>query len=96
MDNKLLGEIKKAVRVKTDNANDEVEGLVEACKVEMSLSGVYIEDDNEALSKQAIKLYCKAHYGYDDDAEKFRLAYEALRDAMALSGDYGKKGEADG
>ena len=43
------------------------------------------------LCKQALKLYCKGHYGYDKDQTTFRAAYAALRDSMALSGDYGKK-----
>ena len=33
----------------------------------------------------------KGHYGYDKDQTTFRAAYAALRDSMALSGDYGKK-----
>lgn len=88
----ILGDIKNAIRVKSSSVDTEVEDLISACKKEMELSGVYITDEADALAKQAIKLYCKAHYGYDDKIEQFQKAYEALRDSMALSGEYVREG----
>ncbi|MDO5345305.1 MAG: DNA-packaging protein [Lachnospiraceae bacterium] len=89
----LVSSIMEALRVKASIAKEEIADLVEACKKDLEIAGVYITDEKEALSKQAIKLYCKANYGYDKDSDKFRAAYAALRDSMALSGDYRKAGE---
>lgn len=86
----------KAVRVKSSTSREEIADLIRACKKNLEIAGVYITDEEEALSRQAIKLYCKAHYGYDKDSEKFEAAYAALRDAMALSGEYKKAGEEHG
>lgn len=91
----ILEDIKHAIRVKTDSVNGEIEDLIAAAKRELEIAGVYITDESEPTAKQAIKLYCKANYGYDENAERFRQAYEALRDSMALSGEYGKV-ESDG
>lgn len=96
MDSNLLNIIKAAIRVKADSANTEIAGLISSCKKELELSGVYITDENDALAKQVIILYCKAHYGYDEKAEQFQKSYEALRDSMSLSGDYKKNEEEDG
>ncbi len=97
IENEFIEEMKRAVRVKTEYANEEIKNLVNACIAELSLTGVYISDITETLSKQVITLYCKAHYGYDEKTEPFLKAYQALRDAMALSGDYEKaKEETDG
>lgn len=84
----LVQELKKAVRVKSGAADGEIRGLVEACVMELRIAGVYARSLDDPLCRQAATLYCKAHYGYDDKAEGFLRAYEALRDAMALSGDY--------
>lgn len=92
---KLIQDLMWTVRTKSDKAIDEIKDLVNACKKDLEIAGVYISDDEEPLFKQALKLYCKTHYGYDSDTEKFQSAYNALKDAMALSGDY-KKGDNDG
>lgn len=84
----LVQDLKKAVRVKSDAADGEIRGLVEACVTELRIAGVYARDLEEPLCRQAVKLYCKAHYGYDDKTERFLEAYRSLRDSMALSGDY--------
>lgn len=87
-DKDFLNEMKRAVRVKSDSADQEIVDLIDSCENELKISGVCIKDSLDPLSKQAIKLYCKAHYGYDENTERFRLAYASLRDAMALSGEY--------
>lgn len=48
-------------------------------------------DETDPMYYQAIVLYCKAHYGYDEDSERFEKAYNSLRDSMYLSGNYEKK-----
>lgn len=90
----LIEELKRIVRVKSADAEFELEGLLASCKREMEIAGIY-GDEMDPLYRQAIRLYCKSHYGYDEDAERFREAFNSLRDAMALSGDYIKEA-ADG
>lgn len=93
--NELLDRLARAVRAMSDNARDEVKELAAACVLDLEIAGVYVID-GDALCEQAMKLYCKAHYGYDEDSERFGAAYAALKDAMALSGDYRKKeGDTD-
>lgn len=95
-DTGIVKELMQAVRVKSETASDEIRDLIESCKKDLEIAGVYVTDETEPLCKQAIKLYCKANYGYDKDSEKFRAAYAALRDSMALSGDYTEEGDAGG
>lgn len=83
-------ETKRNIRAKSSEADQEVKGLIEACLKDLEIAGVYVTDAENPLVKQAVKLYCKGNYGYDDDTERFREAYAALKDAMALCGDYGR------
>lgn len=91
----LIHDMARAVRTKSESGKEEVADLIEACKKDMEIKGVYVTDETEPLCKQAIKLYCKANYGYDKDSEKFAKAYSDLRDSMALSGNYKKVGDND-
>lgn len=85
-----------AVRVKSSVSKEEITDLAEACIKDLEIAGVYVTDAEDPLCRQAVKLYCKAHYGYDDDSEKFGEAYTALKDAMALSGDYSGEDSTNG
>lgn len=88
----LLYNLKRAVRAKSSEADEEIEELVESCRTELKLAGVY-GDESDPLYLQAVRLYCKAHYGYDEDTDRFLSAFQSLRDSMALSGDYKEKKE---
>ena len=90
----LLSTLRHAVRVTSEKADEEINELVESCRAELKLAGVY-GDEKDPLYLQAVRLYCKAHYGYDGDTDRFLHAYESLRDSMALSGDYKEKKEND-
>ena len=96
IDKELIEELMRTVRVKSQCSADELSALAESCVKDLEIAGDYVTDEKEPLSKQAIKLYCKANYGYDKESEKFKAAYVSLRDSMALSGDYGKRGGSDG
>lgn len=93
MDNKVKNEIieklKKRIRAKAA-PDEEIKDLVNTCKKELEIAGVY-GDENDPTYYQAIVLYCKANYGYDENTERFERAFSSLRDAMSLSGDYKKK-----
>lgn len=88
----FLEQMIAAVRVnETDLSRDEVTDLIYAAVNDLSRQGVRAIDLNDALTKQAVKLYCKGSYGYDADT-RFLEAYENLSAAMALCGDYDEEG----
>lgn len=80
--------IKEMLREKSSVAETEIRDLVESCVLELKIAGVQGKL-TDPLYKQAIKLYAKAHFGYDSESEKFLKAFQNLRDSMALSGEYG-------
>lgn len=91
MDEKTLTEkLRKRVRVMSDSSDEEIMDLVASCKIELEMAGVY-GDESDPTYYQAVVLYCKGNFGYDDDTERFQLAFAKLRDAMSLSGDYDRK-----
>lgn len=83
-----IARMMQAVRVASQTAYEDIEELLQAFPHEMDMAGAFVEDLDDPLTWQAAKLYCKCHYGYDEDTDRFHKAFSALRDSMALSGDY--------
>lgn len=84
----LIDDVKVALRVKNNALDSDITDLIDACKLDLGMAGVEIVEEADAVTKQAIKLYCKGSFGYDENSEKFMKAYESLKIAMALCGDY--------
>ena len=80
------------LRISSGKMDDELTQTIDACKLDLSNSGVKNLDSSDPLIQQAVKLYCKAQFGYDDSAGKFAEAYEHLKAALSLSGDYNVEG----
>ena len=99
----IVDMLKQALRVKTDAFNDEIEHLVIACSNDLALSGVMVGTgtawDNSvgytnkgSLTLQAYILYAKAYFGYSQDSEKYKNAYEQLKISLCLSGSFNTTG----
>ena len=58
-DKDFLNEMKRAVRVKSDSADQEVADLIDSCENELKIAGVCIKDALDPLSKQAISYIVK-------------------------------------
>ena len=88
----LIDDIKQSLRVSNSAYDSEIQDLIDACKSDLRLAGIFFVDGTEEtdpLLKQAIRTYCKATFGYDNpDAERFHDSYIMLKQHLALSGDY--------
>lgn len=87
----LLDDVKKALRISNAEYNTEVQDLIDAAKLDLTITGIPSANviDTDALIKRAITLYCKAHFGYNNpDADRLLQAYDSLKIHLVLSGDY--------
>lgn len=85
----LLKHCKILLRQATTTAFDEeIETLIEACLLDLKLSGVEKTDDE--LVKRAVGIYVKAHFGSENpDREGLIECYNSLKTHLALSEKYG-------
>lgn len=85
----LLKHCKILLRQATTTAfDDEIETLIEACLLDLKLSGVEKTDDD--LVKRAVGIYVKAHFGSENpDREGLIECYNSLKTHLALSEKYG-------
>lgn len=87
MDEELISFIRLSLRITTSAFDDEINALINAALLDMENAGVYKLNKDNALIRQAIKLYCIGYFGDRPNAERFILAYESLRNSIALAGD---------
>lgn len=93
----MLNKVKQALRISTSPFDEEITDLVVAAKADLRLVGINIPEDEagtpakavgDPLIERAIILYAKAEFGYNSDSERYREAYNYLKCALSLAGDY--------
>lgn len=90
----MLELVKLALRIKSTAYDAEIETLIESARADMRASGIDTPDvapggeTHEPQTQEAIIMYCKAHFGYEDNAsaERFERAYQQRKLMLALSG----------
>ena len=93
IDEWILEELSHVVRVnRTSRTDEELGDHYQSALLDLWRQGVLKLDPSDPLIWQAIKLYCKAHYGYDTNTERFMEAYEKLSASIALCGEYSQEG----
>ena len=85
----MLESIKLALRIKSSAFDTEINDLIQAAKLDLSISGIKNTKETDPLIQQAIKTYCKANFGLDNkDSEKYQKSYDMLKQHLSLCGDY--------
>ncbi len=84
----LLSEAKVWVRKSSESLDGEITQTIEAAFLDLSLAGVRNIDTGDALIRQAVKLYLKAQFGFNEESAKYETAYEHVKAAMSLCSDY--------
>ena len=96
--NTLLDAVKLSLRISTAAFDAELEELIGACRLDLKMKGVHNIDDNENLTRQAVKLYCRANFANGDTKERELYAdrYEKLAAAMSLCAFYNEEAAVNG
>lgn len=92
----LLESVKLALRVSHNKLNPEIQDLMDAARLDLIQAGVSFEkvkDEQDALIRRAITVYCKANFGLDDkdtisSKELYQKSYESIKQHLSMSGDY--------
>ncbi len=95
----MLEKVKNALRVKSNAFDDEILGIIAAAQADLRLVGVAVPSEGkpaegdtptagDPLITRAIILYAKANFGYSDESEKYQRAYDHLKCALSLAGEY--------
>ena len=82
----MLEEVKKALRVTEKDFDTEIQLLIDAGESDLVTSGVASSNLDKPLVKQAIILYCKSLFGFDNaDSDKLMQSYEHIKKKVAIT-----------
>lgn len=87
----MLEKIKLALRVDSNDLDEEIQDTIDAAKADLILSGIpknkVVETD--ILILRAIKIYCKAEFSTDDkESTRYTNSYNMLKIHLCLSQEY--------
>lgn len=89
----LVDDVKTALRLSASAYDDEVSDLISAAQEALVMGGVSAAEATavgpETPVKQAIILYCKAHFGLDNpDSEKYERSFWLAVSRLVMSSEY--------
>ena len=84
----MLDKVKLALRLSGTALDGEVSDLINPAEAGSSSKTL-----GDPLLDRAVVLYAKAEFGFNDDAERYRNAYDYLKCALSLTADYTEESE---
>lgn len=92
-----LATFRQALRISAEVFDGEISDLIRAARKDLILGGVRparAADEDDPLVRRAVATYVKAEFGMDnEDADKYRAAYDRLKVSLAMASDYVSGGE---
>ena len=77
----MLDHVKIALRVKTNMFDDEIQGYIDDCLLELAGFGIYHKEEHLKMGvydkqiQNAVVFYCKWKFGNNPDAERWEAIY---------------------
>ena len=91
----MLSKVKLALRITTNAYDDELNGLIEAAKLDLGIAGVIIPSELDAIVSLAIITYCKCHFGEPDEYDRLKRSYDEQKAQLVTATGYTNWGDAD-
>lgn len=94
--NKVLLQVKMALREAGTDFDDEIRSHIEACETDLKDAGIlpsfFTSEKVDPQILQAVRWYCKSVYGlYNPDMEKYDKAYRSLKSTLCTQRKYTEK-----
>ena len=83
-----IQDIRQRCRIVTDTFDAEIGSNIDACVIDLGRVGITAISETDAMILQLFTLYCKAALNFEGEGDRYRKAYEYMRDGVSLAGDY--------
>lgn len=78
-----LNDVKTALRITTNDFDDEITSLMNACTRDLEIRGVNIVDDE--LIDIAVITYVKMRFGNPDNYDKLKRSYDEQKAQLSMA-----------
>lgn len=83
-----LSDVKTALRVTTTEFDSEITSLMNACLLDLQLSGVVVPSSDDELINIAVITYTKARFGNPDNYDKLKTSYDEQKAQLSMATGY--------
>lgn len=84
----IKGKVKLALRVVTNDFDEEIEDLIDAACLDMGIAGIVDTDTTDPLIIRAVTTYCKMNFGEPDEYERLKAAYDEQKAQLSMATGY--------
>ena len=92
-----IEDIRLALRITVEDYDAELTALAEAGLADLAMAGITGTEtlaDLDAVTAQAVKTYCRQHFGQPDDYERLERAYNIQKAQLMHATGHTDWGEA--
>ncbi len=89
----MVEKVRKALRRTSGEFDEEIEALIMAAYDDLQTGGYEASEPDAPLPplvERGITVYCKAHFGFCDDADRYAKIYEQIKCTLSIA-DIGRK-----
>lgn len=92
----LLQKVKIALRITVDAYDVDLNGLINAAKLDLGIAGVTLPATLDAICERAIITYCKVHFSALTDGEfsRIKAAYDEQKAQLMTATGYTTWGDS--
>lgn len=83
-----LAKVKAALRVSSNNLDDELNGLMVAAQQDLGIAGVVLPDELDEICSHAVITYCKMSFGLPEDYDRLKKSYDEQKAQLATATGY--------
>lgn len=93
----MLAKVKLALRITTNAYDSDIQGLIDAAKLDMGIAGVVLPTALDAVCERAIITYCKLHFlGLSEgEWDKLKASYDEQKAQLVTATGYTNWGVAE-
>lgn len=83
-----LTEVKTALRISTNDFDDEILAIMDAGQKDLGIAGVVIPETNNNLVNLAVITYVKAHFGNPENYDRLKKSYDEQKAQLQMATGY--------
>ena len=84
----ILQAVKMALRIVTEDFDNELNDLISAALIDMKLAGIRNQDTDDPLVRRAVVTYCRLNFGEPDDYDRLKRSYDEQKAQMGMATGY--------
>ena len=84
----IKGKVKLALRIVTNDFDEEIEDLIDAACLDMGIAGVVDTDTTDPLIIRAVITYCKMNFGQPDEYDLLKKSYDEQKAQLGMATGY--------